>query len=108
MTRRLERATEVIKREVSAIIPKCVDLGGALLTLTRVELTEDLQYADVYFMVIPDRQRDEMNKVLAQNIFEIQHALNQRLRMRPVPKVRFHHDEAELEATKIDEFLKRV
>jgi len=108
MTRRLERATEVMKREISAIISRCVDLGGALLTLTRVELTKDLRYADVYFMVIPDRRRDEVGKVLAQNIFEIQHALNQRLRMRPVPKVRFHQDEAELEATKIDELLKGI
>ncbi len=109
MTRRLERATEVIKREISAIIYKCVDLGrGTLLTVTRVNLAEDLHYVDVYFMVIPDERAEEVNKILGKSIFEIQQALNKRLRMRPVPKVRFHNDEAELEAARLDELLKGI
>lgn len=108
MNRRLERAAELIKRELGAVIAKILDLGGAFITLTRVIPSDDLQYADVYFTVIPDRQVDEAEKNLRKNIFFIQQALNKRLRMRPVPKIIFHKDEAEFEAAKLDELLKRI
>ena len=108
ISRRLERATELIKRELSGIIAKDFILSGVMITLTRVELSSDLQYADIYFMVIPDKLLEQARKMFGKNIFDIQQALNKRLRMRPVPKVRFHKDEALLEAAKLDEFLKGV
>ena len=108
MTKRKDRATELIRRELSGIIAKDLDLAGALITITRVDVSDDLQYADVYFVTIPDDSAEALFKKFKQNIFSIQQALNKRLRMRPVPKIRFNIDRAEEEAVKIDELLKRV
>jgi len=107
-SRRLERATELVQRELSGIIAKNVIFDGAIITLTRTELSDDLHYGDVYFMVIPDKFAEQAHKILKKNIFDLQQALNKRLRMRPVPKIRFHRDEAEFEAAKLDELLKGV
>lgn len=106
--RRAERVNELIKRELGSIIAKEVDLGGSMATLTRVELSKDANYADIYFSVFPDESSSDALERLNKNIFGIQQRLNKRLRMRPIPKIRFHSDETESEARKIDELLDRI
>ena len=106
--RRMERVNELIRRELGAIISKEIDVTGSIVTFTRVELSDDLNYADIYFSVIPDEKSGDVFAEINKNIFDIQQGLNKRLRMRPVPKVRFHVDEEEEEARKIDELFKRV
>ena len=64
-----------------------------------------IQNAEIYFLTIPDDAAEEIHKKLKKNIFFIQQALNKRLRMRPVPKIRFSIDKQEQEASKIDEVL---
>jgi len=106
--RRMERVNELIRRELGAIISREIDVTGGIVTFTRVELSDDLNYADIYFSVIPDEKSGDVLGEINKNIFDIQQGLNKRLRMRPVPKVRFHVDEEEEEARKIDELFKRV
>ena len=106
--RRMERVNELIRRELGTIVAKEINVTGSILTFTRVELSSDLNYADIYFLVIPDERSGDVLLEINKNIFDIQQGLNKRLRMRPVPKVRFHIDEEEEEARKIDELLKRV
>ena len=108
MTRRTERASELMRREVSQIVAKEVELQNALLTITRIDLSQDMRYADIYFTTIPDGEVEDALKVLGKNIFSIQQSLNKRLRMRPVPQIRFHIDRSEQEATKVDEILKQL
>lgn len=106
--RRTERVNELIKRELRMIIVKEIDVGSSIVTFTRVEISEDINYADIYFSTIPDESARGVLEELNQNIFDIQQRLNKRLRIRPVPKIRFHIDEGEHEARKIDEVLKRI
>jgi len=106
--RRMERVNELIRRELGTIVAKEINVTGSILTFTRVELSSDLNYADIYFSVIPDDRSGDVLMEINKNIFDIQQGLNKRLRMRPVPKVRFHIDGEEEAARKIDELLKRV
>ena len=108
MTKRIERASEVIKKELAVIVSREIEAPNTFVTLTRVEVSSDLHYADVYFLTIPDDASYGIAAELNKNIYSIQQNLNKRLRMRPVPKIRFRIDEQEQEAAKIDEILKRI
>lgn len=103
-----ERVQELIRRELGTIVTREVDLTNMIVTFTRVEISSDVNYADIYFVTIPDESSGDALERINKNIFSIQQALNKRLRMRPVPKIRFHIDEGEFEAQKIDEILKGI
>lgn len=81
---------------------------GIFMTCTRVEISSDGLYADMYFVTVPRSASKQALEALRKNIFSIQQALNKRLRMRPVPKLRFLIDRAEEEATVIDEIIERL
>lgn len=106
--RRIERVQELILREIGSIVARELDVVNILTTFTRVELSRDIRYADIYFLTIPDDAANRIAWELKRNIFLLQQSLNKRLRMRPVPQIRFHIDKREQEAAKIDELLERV
>ena len=108
MTKRIERVNEVMKRELAAIVSREIEAPNTFVTMTRVEVSIDLHYADVYFLTIPDEASNGVAAELNKNIYSIQQNLNKRLRMRPVPKIRFRIDRREQEAVKIDEILKGI
>lgn len=108
MTRRQERASEVLRRELANFIAREMYMEGALVTIMRVAISSDLHYADVYFTCLPDTRQETCLTILKKNIFSIQQSLNKRLRMRPVPKIRFHIDTQEEEAAKIEETLSKL
>lgn len=108
MTKRIERVNEVIKKELAAIVYKRIETPNTFVTFTKVDVSSDLHYADVYFLTIPDEASYGVARELTKSVFFIQQDLNKRLRMRPVPRIRFRIDEREQEAAKIDELLKRI
>ena|SRR3989338_7211004 len=105
MPRRIERVNELILKELGNIILREGEITGCILTLTRVETSADLSYADVYFLTIPDEEAKGAKKKLVKKIGKLQHALNKRLRMKPLPKIRLHIDREEQEAAKLDKLL---
>ena len=58
--RRMERVNELIRRELGAIISREIDVTGGIVTFTRVELSDDLNYVDIYFSVIPDEKSGDV------------------------------------------------
>lgn len=106
--RRIERVSELIRREIGGIVFKEIGFRDTIVTFTRMEISKDINYADIYFSTIPDESSTNVLRELNQKVFNIQQDLNKRLRMRPVPKIRFHIDKEEREAQKIDELLKGI
>lgn len=108
--KRLEQINELIKEELSKILDRMIEFpAGTLVTLTRVEVSEDKWYANAYVSCLPthdgDIQDGEVLKIVEKNIYAIQQALNKKLRMRPVPKIRFLIDKAEKKRERIEELL---
>jgi len=108
MSWRLERLNEVIRRELGTIVAREVDMKRVFITFTRITVSSDIHYADLYFVTVPDDAGGKALKQLNQNIFSIQQSLNKRLHMRPVPKIRFHIDSEEKEAAKIDRAIESL
>lgn len=103
MSKRIERVNSLIEKELGQIILREIELPkDILVTLTGVETSIDLANAKVYIAVLPSDRAGMVLGVLNKMIYGLQKILNKRLRMRPVPKIRFVEEEQNMEAAKIE------
>jgi len=109
MTKRIPRVNKLIKKELSQIILKEVEFpSGVLVTITRVETTSNLGEAKIYVSVMPEYRSSRVSQILNKQIYEIQQGLNKRLKMRPVPRIRFVKELKAKEAGRIEELLEKI
>ncbi len=107
--RRTDRLAELIREEVAEIIlkgqVKGMDVG--FLTITRVRVSADLSYADVYYSVLGGdwvraRQQLEENRAAIQGI------MGRDLRLKRLPKLRFFEDRSLEHVERIEQLLKEI
>ena len=109
MEKRLERVNRLIKEELSRIILKEFDFPlDVLITLTRVETTNNLIQAKVYISVMPEKKTKDILQMLNRGIYELQQKLNKRLNMRPVPRIYFREEKETVKAGRIEEILEKI
>ncbi len=77
---------------------------GSLATVTRVELSEDKQYAAVMVSILGPAVGD-IFEILSKKVYIVQQMLNRRIRMRPVPKIHFAIDEEEMRREGVEKTL---
>jgi len=93
--RRLEKINQLLVEEVGKIVKKDLDADPAVfLTFTRASTSSDLTHATIFFSTLKDSEEKGTLALLEKNVYTIQYALNRKLRMRPVPKIRFSIDTA--------------
>ncbi len=103
--RRIERINQVIREEVTKILDRELEFPeGALVTVTRVSASPDARHASVFFSVLGAAPGDAL-AILEKNVYHIQQMVNRRLRMRPVPKIRFIIDEGERRREQVERSL---
>lgn len=117
MPNRIQRVNALIKKEVGKILLREVDFPQSVLaTITRVETSANLFEAKVYISVMftrrspkgeggPEEQADRVLQILNKRVYDIQQALNKRLKMRPIPRIEFKKEEKIKEAGRIEELL---
>jgi len=109
MSNRIQRVNSLIKKELSQIILREVDFPkGVLTTLTQVETSVDLNQARIYISVMPDDRTAKVFEILNKEIYQLQQKLNKRLKMRPVPRIKFKTEEKIKEAAKVEELLEEI
>ena len=109
MNPRIPKVNQLLQEELGAILLRELELPeGVLVTVTRVEASGNLQEARVYISVMPEARNEEVMLGLRREIFGIQQALNKRLRMRPVPRIRWAVETKTSEAQRIEELLEEV
>ncbi len=92
--KRADRVGELIKHEMSEILLReAKDPRIESVTITRVQLTDDLRSARIYFGVL-DRtaQIDEVEEGLEKASSFIHSLLVKRLRLKFIPRMTFHFD----------------
>lgn len=111
-SQRIKKVNEVIKRELGKIILKEIgwEEGGwrpknILVTLTRVETSGNLQQSKVFISVIPEKETLNVLRILGKEIYNLQQILNSRLRMRPVPRIKFFEDKELKKAQRVEKIL---
>ena len=105
MQHKQERLASLIQDELSKIVPKELEFEGALVTITRVEISSDLKYADINFSAFPSSKNKDALKVLEDNVGHLHHLLLKRVRMKTVPFIRFKIDEGAEKAANIEKIF---
>lgn len=108
MSHRLEKINELIKQELGKIILEEEEFGsGVLATIMGVETSQDLLHTNVFLSCYPTKAGEEVLESLTWHIFGLQQRLNKKLKMHPVPKIRFVLDKTEAEAEKIEKIIEK-
>jgi len=109
MTKRIEKVDELIKKEINQIFLKDIDFPeDVLVTITRVKTSPNLIQSKVYISVLPTDMTDRIFAILKKIIYGIQQKINERLKMRPIPRIEFKKEEKTEEAGRIEELLEEI
>ena len=99
------RVGSTIREELAKILLTELDFQGALATLTEVVVDEHMVWADVLVSVIPTEKSDTVLRKLEHNSGRLQHLLNKKLGIRPMPRIRFKVDHGPEKAARIEKIL---
>ena len=106
---RILKINELVKKYISETILRELSLkNGVFLTIAKVDTSSDLRYTRVFISVFPENEFDYALKTLAKEIHLIQQNLNQKLRIKPFPRISFIKDFTEVKADKIEKLLKEL
>src|SRR5699024_654256 len=107
MNMRAERVGEQMKQEIMDIVNnKVKDPRIGLLTITEVQLTNDLSIATIYLTVLGnDKQIDDTFKGLEKAKGFIKSEIGSRMRLRIVPDLKFEYDESIDYGNKIEKMI---
>jgi len=108
MAKRIEKVNSLLEQEIGKIILREFYFPGVMITLTRVEAASNLFEAKVYISAYPDAKLDEIVGILNKSVARIQHEINEKLRMRPVPRIRFIKDKDMATSGRVEELLNQL
>lgn len=109
--KRSKRVADQIRRDASEIISGMNrDSAGVMITISGVEVSDDLKYARVFYTVMGD-DAEKIKK--AEEFFgrasnRIQNQLAQKLHIRKMPELSFHFDKSLLEGLRITALIDEV
>lgn len=96
MSIRTERLGAVIQRDLGKIIQKSYQRSGSFITVTKVNVTQDLLIAKVYISVFaPGKDEDAIFAYLEENKVNIRKELASKIRhqVRKIPELHFINDQ---------------
>ena len=109
MPKRIQQVNQLIKKEISQIfLREVVFPEKTLVTVTKTETADNLKQSKIYISVIPENKTKSVFKILNSQIYQLQQELNQRLNMRPIPKIYFSEEKETLKAGRIEEILEKL
>ncbi|HEY3385854.1 MAG TPA: 30S ribosome-binding factor RbfA [Saprospiraceae bacterium] len=111
-TKRQKQINELIRRQFSMVLQ---DEGSyiferALVTVTRVVVSPDLQSAKVYLSVFNTENKLEVMQSMEENIHRLRYALANKVgkQLRKVPELKFFLDDSLDEFFKMDQLLAKL
>lgn len=91
MSQRLDKINELMKREISSFIQKEFEFKNALVTVSDVEITDDLREGKVFVSVLGGNMNNVLEKLTASKT-AIQRYINKRVNLRCTPVLMFRPD----------------
>lgn len=106
---RLEHVSEQIREVLStALAFEMRDPGLNGVTITRVRLSPDFQYADIRYVTYEDGQRAKAESSFDRAKGALRTKVAKQVRMKKVPVLRFHYDEDVSAERRIGEILEHI
>ena len=107
--KRSQRVGDLLRQEIADIIMRKVkDPRIGFVTVTGVDLTDDLKIAKVYISCLKDEERDATLDVLNAAKSFIRAEIGRRIRMKVLPSVEFRMDESLGYGHNIDKLLREI
>jgi ribosome-binding factor A len=105
---RPERVGSVIREELAKLILREAEFPGALVTITDVVVDKKMENAKVKISAIPLERARGAIKVLNGMVGNLQHLLNKKMNIRPMPHIFFQIDGGLENAAKVEKKLLEV
>jgi ribosome-binding factor A len=107
---RPDRVADQIRAELALLLVREVhDPGIGFVTLTRVQVSPDLQLARVYFTTLgDDRARASSTKALERAAPFLRRQIGARLRLKRTPALTFFYDESIAGQDRIEQLLNEI
>src|SRR5882724_9774961 len=107
---RPERVADQIRSELALLLTREVhDPGIGFVTLTRVQVTPDLQQARVFYTVLGDEAaRKKSTRVIERQASFLRRQIGSRLRLKRVPELKFIYDESIAGVDRIEQLLNEI
>jgi ribosome-binding factor A len=107
---RQDKVAEAIRQEASMIIhDKLKDPRLGFITITNVEVTQDLRYAKIFFSVLGNDDAYAKTKVaLDSAVGFVRKLIAQRLNLRFAPEIAFYEDRSTEYSVRIEEVLNEI
>ena len=103
---RIERVSELVKREVSEIVLELNLTDCGFVTITAAKVSPDLKEGRIYMSVIGTaEQHQRALETLERKHGHIQHELAHRIVLKYTPRLKFFLDETEANANHIEHLL---
>ncbi|NJM36467.1 MAG: 30S ribosome-binding factor RbfA [Akkermansiaceae bacterium] len=107
MSRRLDRVNELLRREIGTIIQKDYEWNNRLVTVSDVEVTQDLKEGKVWISVLGGEANSVIVKLNKEH-GSIQSKVMKRVVLKTTPILRFHHDASAVRGVEIVNLLEEV
>lgn len=108
---RPDRVGDQIRQELSALLSRGAvhDPGIGFITLTRVQVTPDLQIARVFYTTMGDpKARQQTARALERATPFLRRHIGGALRLRRVPELEFRFDESIAQQDRIEQTLREL
>ena len=104
---RMGRINEEVQRELAALIPTVKDPRvTGMISVTAVEVTQDLKYAKVYISVLDKADNSQVLKGLKSAAGYLRRELGRALNLRSTPELTFFLDDSMAKGAHILEMLR--
>ena len=111
MTRRSERTSKLIKREISGLLERQVNDPrlSKLISVTEVSLSPDLKCAEVFVSILGDEtnKRDMLAGFSSASGF-LRKELASHLKLKFTPKLSFHYDDSIERGARVLELIEQI
>ena len=110
MSQRSRQVAEELRKIICMILLEDVnDPRMGFVTITRIELTDDLRFAKVFYSVLgSDAERADTQEALEENMSAIKRLTVERINMKYAMELKFELDRSIEHSFKIDEILKKI
>ncbi|MCK5329064.1 MAG: 30S ribosome-binding factor RbfA [Candidatus Latescibacteria bacterium] len=108
--KRADRVNELLREEISLLVRKLKDPRIGFVTITGVEVTDNLRHAKVYVSVMGEDEtaRAETLEGLHSAAGFIRRELGRVLTIRRIPELAFRYDESVERGTRMDALLSNL
>lgn len=107
--KRSQRVGDLLRQEIADIIMRRIkDPRLGFVTVTGVDITDDLKIAKVFISVLKDEEKEETLNILNSARNFVRSEVAKRIRMKTIPSIEFRVDESIGYGDRIEKLLRDI